>query len=65
MQVKLRKRLGDLLVDESIITQDQLDLALQNQQGKGRKLGATLIDMGFLSEDQLLRFLSQQLDVPS
>ncbi|MGF1909084.1 Flp pilus assembly complex ATPase component TadA [Vibrio kasasachensis] len=64
MQIRLRKRLGDLLVEEGIITEQQVEQALAAQKATGRKLGATLIDLGFLSEKQMLTFLSQQLDVP-
>ncbi|MCG7584295.1 GspE/PulE family protein [Photobacterium sp. OFAV2-7] len=64
MQIRLRKRLGDLLVEEGIVTQDQLEQALGKQQTTGRKLGDTLISMGFLSEQQMLSFLSRQLDIP-
>ncbi|KDM92802.1 GspE/PulE family protein [Photobacterium galatheae] len=64
MQLRLRKRLGDLLVEEGIVKQEQLDRALDQQQSTGRKLGDTLISMGFLSEQQLLAFLSRQLDIP-
>lgn len=63
-QPRLRQRLGDLLVTENIITNDQLELALQQQKQLGRKLGATLIDLGFIEEEQLLRFLAQQLNIP-
>ncbi|EHI9302204.1 Flp pilus assembly complex ATPase component [Vibrio vulnificus] len=64
MKVRLRKRLGDLLVEEGIINEAQLDQALGAQRSGGRKLGDTLIDLGFLSEQQMLAFLSQQLDLP-
>ncbi|MEI8594634.1 GspE/PulE family protein [Photobacterium sp. Hal280] len=64
MQLRLRKRLGDLLVEEGIVRQEQLDLALDQQRSTGRKLGDTLISMGFLGEQQLLAFLSRQLDIP-
>ena len=64
MQIRLRKRLGDLLVDENIITQQQLEQALTKQQSTGRKLGDTLINLGFLTEQQMLQFLARQLDVP-
>ncbi|NOI31357.1 GspE/PulE family protein [Vibrio coralliilyticus] len=64
MQIKLRKRLGDLLVEEGIITDSQVEEALAAQKSTGRKLGATLIELGFLTEHQMLTFLSQQLDVP-
>lgn len=64
MQVKLRKRLGDLLVEEGIITEQQVAQALAAQKQAGTKLGRTLIDLGFLTEQQMLTFLSQQLSLP-
>lgn len=63
-QPRLRMRLGDLLVAEHIIGDDQLQLALQQQRQTGRKLGTTLIDLGFIGEEQLLKFLAQQLAIP-
>ncbi|MBD1558974.1 Flp pilus assembly complex ATPase component TadA [Vibrio sp. S9_S30] len=64
MQIKLRKRLGDLLVEEGIISEHQVEEALSHQKRTGRKLGDTLIQLGFLTEAQMLTFLSQQLNVP-
>lgn len=57
-------RLGDLLVHERIITNEQLMQALNSQKNTGRKLGDTLIELGHIGERQLLEFLAQQLDVP-
>ncbi|WAJ70059.1 GspE/PulE family protein [Catenovulum adriaticum] len=64
MKPKLKKRLGDLLVDEGIITEGQLTTALEQQKTSGRKLGSTLTESGAISERQLLTFLAQQLNVP-
>jgi MSHA biogenesis protein MshE len=64
MKAKLKKRLGDLLVENDLISSEQLQYALVEQGKLGLKLGATLIYLGYLSEDQLLTFLSQQLDIP-
>lgn len=64
MPIRLRKRLGDLLVEEGIITEAQVEQALAAQKSTGRKLGDTLIELGFLSEQQMLSFLSQQLAIP-
>ncbi|MBE3661413.1 MSHA biogenesis protein MshE [Vibrio navarrensis] len=64
MKVRLRKRLGDLLVEEGIINETQLNQALSVQGSSGRKLGDTLIDLGFLTEQQMLAFLAQQLNLP-
>ena len=57
-------RIGDLLIAHKIISQSQLEAALAEQKKSGRKLGKVLVENGFLSEDQLLTFLSQQLSVP-
>lgn len=64
MKPKLKMRLGDLLVQESIISEPQLQQALAEQRNSGRKLGRTLIDLNCITEDQLLKFLSQQLNLP-
>lgn len=64
MQIKLRKRLGDLLVEEGIITEQQVEQALAAQKKTGSKLGSTLIELGFLTEQKMLSFLSQQLLIP-
>jgi len=57
-------RIGDLLIAHKVISQEQLNMALAEQKKSGRKLGRVLVDNGFLSEDQLLTFLSQQLNIP-
>lgn len=64
MRPRLKMRLGDLLVQEQIITDEQLLAALAEQKQTGRKLGMTLIDLGFISEAELLQFLAQQLNIP-
>jgi MSHA biogenesis protein MshE len=61
---KLKMRLGDLLVHEHVITNEQLMQALNSQKATGRKLGDTLIELSYLSERQLLEFLAQQLGLP-
>ena len=62
-KVKLRMRLGDLMVAENIITEPQLMDALKAQKSSGKKLGGALIDLGYLTEVELLTFLAQQLNV--
>ena len=61
---KLKMRLGDLLVHEKIISNEQLSEALTSQKKTGLKLGDALIELGHISERALLGFLAQQLDVP-
>lgn len=59
-----RIRLGDLLVEQRIISEQQLVQALDAQRRSGHKLGRVLVQLGFLSEDELVRFLGRQLDLP-
>lgn len=57
-------RLGDLLVEKRLITEDQLKFALSEQKKLGRKLGGTLIELGMIDEDGMLNLLSSQLNIP-
>lgn len=58
-----RKLLGDLLVEEELITPEQLKVVL-NEKGPNQKLGEALLHKGFLSEQQLIEVLEYQLGVP-
>ena len=57
-------RLGDLLVEKGLITEDQLQQALSEQKKLGRKLGGTLIELGMIDENSLLNLLASQLNIP-
>lgn len=59
-----KPRLGELLISQHVITADQLKQVLAKQQTEGGKLSHLLVDMGFVDEETLLKFLSQQLNVP-
>lgn len=61
----MNAKLGQLLVNENIITEDQLKEALEAQTRSGGRLGSTLIKMGIIDEDQLISFLSKQYDAPA
>ncbi|NWO04393.1 MAG: Flp pilus assembly complex ATPase component TadA [Alteromonadaceae bacterium] len=61
---KKKIRIGDLLVQNDVITEDQLMTALREQKNTGRKLGRTLVELGYVEEDTLLNILSRQLNVP-
>ncbi len=64
MEPQKKIRIGDLLVQNRIISHDQLMTALTEQKKTGRKLGRTLIDLNYISETELLNFLSRQLQIP-
>ncbi len=59
----LPRRLADLLVVEKLISQKQLEEVLAAQRQGGDKLGTILIEKGFIKEEQLLEFLSQQVGI--
>jgi MSHA biogenesis protein MshE len=59
-----RIRLGDLLVEKSMITDAQLQHALQEQKQTGRKLGNQLVELRYVDENALLNLLSTQLQIP-
>ncbi len=59
-----KARLGDLLLEHKVISQEQLETALGDQRKSGRRLGRVLIENGYLTEDALLEFLSRQLKIP-
>ncbi len=62
--LKKKIRIGDLLVHNAVITETQLQLALEKQKSSGLRLGRTLISLGYVGEDQFLEFLSTQLQIP-
>ena len=59
------RRLGDLLVREGLINQEQLQRALAEQKGTNEKLGSILARHNVITEDQLVAFLSKQYGIPS
>jgi|SRR5665213_3624088 len=54
------RRLGEVLVEEGIITSEQLQEALDRQKLSGKSLGSTLVALNFLTEDALYQFLAMQ-----
>lgn len=58
---QFRKRLGDMLVEEGLLTAEQLTQTLAAQKGSGLKLGDYLIDHNIVDEEQIIKMLSNQL----
>jgi len=58
-------RLGDLLLREGLITQDQLNKALQEQRQNGTRVGYNLVKLGFVKETDLTRMLARQHKMPA
>ena len=60
-----KRRLGDLLVAEGLITSQQLQAALREQKGSNEKLGTILLRLNLMTEEQLIGFLSREYRIPS
>ena len=57
-------KLGELLIRRGILTQGQLDMALSEHNRTGELLGKALVRLNFISEEQLLTTLAEQLAIP-
>lgn len=55
--------LGEQLIHENLITEADLDKAIQQQSQKGSRIGETLVELGIIEEDQLLPYVSSRLGV--
>ncbi len=57
-------RIGEMLLDEEIITQEQLQECLREQKTTGEKVGQVLVRKGYVSLEVLMAFLGTQMNVP-
>jgi len=62
---KIKKRLGEILIDAGLIDEGALEKALSMQKGSGMKLGEVLIKENFLTEQEIFETIQRQLDIPS
>jgi len=59
-----KKNLGEMLIEENLITAEQLDKALELQRKQGGKLSELLVSQGLVKAEELAAVLSVQLNVP-
>lgn len=59
-----RDKIGEILLNEGLISEDKLRQGLEEQKKAKERIGALLISLGYLSEKDLLRVLSIQLGIP-
>ncbi|MES2663300.1 MAG: GspE/PulE family protein [Pseudomonadota bacterium] len=59
-----KRQFGELLVEKNFITQQQLQMALDEQAANGKRLGPTLIDLGFIDEETLVLAQAEFTNVP-
>jgi MSHA biogenesis protein MshE len=57
-------RLGEILVQQKLLSEDQLNQALADQKRTGRKLGRVFVENGFVTEEQISGALARQLNIP-
>src|ERR1700740_3341503 len=57
-------RLGEILVQQKLLSEDQLGLALQDQKRSGRKLGRVFVESGYVTEEQISGAIAKQLNIP-
>lgn len=57
-------RLGEILVQQKLLSEEQLGIALADQKRTGRKLGRVFVENGFVTEEQISGALARQLDIP-
>lgn len=57
--IRVRKRLGQILLEAGLVTEDQLQEALKNQEGKS--VGRVLVEMGFVTETQIATILAEKM----
>lgn len=60
----IKRRIGDILVESGILTQEKLNDALDAQKQSKKKMGDILIEMGYITEQQLIEVLEFQLGIP-
>ncbi len=56
-----KKRLGDQLIEKGLVSSDQVAIAMTEQKKKGKPLGQTLIDLGFVTESIMRDVLSESM----
>lgn len=61
MSVTVKGRLGDRLLEKGLVTKEQLDVALKEQQRAHRPLGEILISLAFVQQESITRLVAEDL----
>jgi type IV pilus assembly protein PilB len=61
----MAERIGELLLREKLITEEQLEQAIEEQRKSGGRLGYNLVNLGYIKENDLTTFLSKQYGIPT
>lgn len=61
--VRHKRRMGDILKAENIVTEEQIEEALAKAKSEGKKLGEILVELGYTTEESIVNALSRQLGI--
>lgn len=61
---RIEKKIGQILVEAEAITGEQLTYALKKQRENGHRIGENLIDLGYIDEDEITRYIAEQYRIP-
>ena len=64
MSPKVRRRIGEILIEDGLLSKIQLDEALAHQKEKGGLIGKILVEKNFVDEETLIGALGKQFKVP-
>ena len=64
MRKKPQVPIGEMLIESGVITQEQLEEALEEQKSNNAKIGEVLVQLGYATEDKIFLHLAQQLNIP-
>ncbi|MBW1693988.1 MAG: Flp pilus assembly complex ATPase component TadA [Deltaproteobacteria bacterium] len=59
-----KRKIGEVLIEEGLVTAEQVETAIVLQRAKNKKLGKILIELGYVTEEQVARGISKQLSLP-
>ena len=64
LRLKHKKRLGDILVEQGMLKQEEVDKALNMHKESGKRLGECLVNLDLITEEKIIDVLAAQLEIP-
>jgi type IV pilus assembly protein PilB len=62
--MRIRKKMGEVLIEAGLINSSQLENALVLQKGKNKRLGKILMELGYVTDEQVAETISKQFSIP-
>ena len=61
---RTHKKIGQLLLEAEAITEEELNAALERQRRNGQRLGKNLVELDYVEEDEITRYVAEQYNIP-